>query len=281
MIIRTMDAEQAALAALDPDALAADAAAALRVPSVTGSERAVLEQLAATASALGLEPDLHRHDLAALRAHPGHPGEEAPRDELWGLTATLAGGAPRRICLNGHVDVVDPGTVPWRHGPWSGVVEDGVLHGRGAVDMKGAVVAALHAAAALRAVAEQAPAVVVQCVSSEEDGGLGTFAELERDSAFDAALIPEPTGWSVVCAQAGALTFRGVVPGRGAHAAMRLEGRSAIDRYVRIHLALAEHERRAGLDRRGEPQPAQVAVRLALVEQASDRFLADVATLAE
>ena len=64
----------------------------------------------------------------------------------------------------------------------------------------------------------------MQCVSSEEDGGLGTFAELERDAAFDAALIPEPTGWSVVCAQAGALTFRGVVPGRAAHAATRLEG---------------------------------------------------------
>ncbi len=238
-----MELERAALAALDPDALARDAAAALRVPSVTGGERAVLEHLAGAAAALGLEPDLHEHDLAALRAHPAHPGEEAPREELWGLTATLAGGLPRRICLNGHIDVVDPGTVPWRHGPWSGAVEDGVLHGRGAVDMKCAVVAMLHAAAALRAVAEHVPTIVVQCVSSEEDGGLGTFAELERDAAFDAALIPEPTGWAVVCAQAGALTFRGVVPGRAAHAATRLEGRSAIDRYVAVHAALAEHER--------------------------------------
>jgi acetylornithine deacetylase len=237
------EVEQAALAALDPDALARDAAAALRVPSVTGGERPVLEQLAGVAERLGLEPDLHEHDLAALRAHPGHPGEEAPRQELWGLTATLPGGVARRICLNGHIDVVDPGTVPWRHGPWSGAVEDGVLHGRGAVDMKAAVVAMLHAAAALRTVAEHGPTVVVQCVSSEEDGGLGTFAELERDAAFDAALIPEPTGWAVVCAQAGALTFRGVVPGRAAHAATRLEGRSAIDRYVAVHAALAEHER--------------------------------------
>jgi acetylornithine deacetylase len=243
VIIRAMDVEQAALAALDPDALARDAAAALRVPSVTGGERDVLELLAGTAASLGLEPDLHRHDLAALRAHPGHPGEEAARDELWGLTATLEGGAARRICFNGHVDVVDPGTVPWRHGAWGGTLEDGVLHGRGAVDMKGAVVAALHAAAALRAVAADAPTVVVQCVSSEEDGGLGTFAELERDAAFDAVLIPEPTGWAVVCAQAGALTFRGVVPGRATHAATRLEGCSAIDRYVRLHSALAEHER--------------------------------------
>ena len=239
--------ERDALAALDPGALAADAAAALRVPSVTGGERGVLDLLAATAERLGLEPDLHEHDLAALRAHPRYPGEEAPRDELWGLTATLPGTGPGRICLNGHVDVVDPGSVPWRHGPWSGALEDGELHGRGAVDMKAAVVTMLHAAAALRGHPPH-PEIVVQCVSSEEDGGLGTFAELQRDARFDAALIPEPTGWSVVCAQAGALTFRGVIPGRSAHAATRLEGHSAIDRYVAVHAALAELERAVNAD---------------------------------
>jgi acetylornithine deacetylase len=243
-----MDPEAAALAALDPGALVRDAAAVLRVPSVTGQERPVLEALAGLASANGLDADLREHDLAALRAHPGHPGEEAPREDLWGLTATLEGGAPGRLCVNGHVDVVGPGTAPWRHGPWSGAVEDGRLHGRGAVDMKGAVVAALHAVAAVRAVADAAPTVVLQAVASEEDGGLGTFAALERDGAFDAALIPEPTAFRVVCAQAGALTFRCVVPGRTAHAAHRLEGCSAIDRYVRAHEALHELERRINAD---------------------------------
>jgi acetylornithine deacetylase len=243
-----MDPEAAALAAIDSGALARDAAAILRIPSVTGDERPVLEALAGLAADRGLATDLHAHDLTALRAHPDHPGEEAPRDELWGLTATLAGGAPRRLCLNGHVDVVGPGTAPWRHGPWSGVIEDGRLYGRGAVDMKGAVVAALHALAAVRAVAEAAPEVVLQCVASEEDGGLGTFAELQRDAAFDAALIPEPAGFDVVCAQAGALTFRCVVPGRAAHAAHRLAGCSAIDRYVRVHAALHALERQINAD---------------------------------
>src|ERR671914_391968 len=168
-----------ALSALDPDALARDAAALLRIPSMTGHERGALEALAELAAGYGLRADLHRHDLAALRAHPDHPGEEAPRDELWGLEITLEGG-PRRLCVNGHVDVVGPGTAPWRHGPWSGALEDGRLYGRGAVDMKGAVVAALHAVAALRAVDER-PTVVLQCVASEEDGGLGTFAALDRD----------------------------------------------------------------------------------------------------
>ncbi|HET9737592.1 MAG TPA: M20/M25/M40 family metallo-hydrolase [Solirubrobacteraceae bacterium] len=239
-----MDPEAAALAALDPDALARDAAALVRIPSVTGDERPALEALATMAASHGLEPDLHRYDLAALRAHADHPGEEAPREELWGLTATVAGGAPGRLCVNGHVDVVGPGTAPWRHDPWAGAREDGRLYGRGAADMKGAVVAALHALGAVRAAAAPAPTVVLQCVASEEDGGLGTFAALERDAEFDAALIPEPTAFDVVCAQAGALTFRCVIPGRSAHAAVRLEGCSAIDRFVRVHRALAELEER-------------------------------------
>ena len=126
--------------------------------------------------------------------------------------------------------MVGPGTEPWRYGPWSGAVEDGCVHGRGALDMKAGVVAALHAMAA---VGVDAPGeVVLMAVASEEDGGLGTFAALEADSAFAACVIPEPTGLAVVPAHAGALTFRGVVRGRAAHAAMRLEGVSAIDRYV-------------------------------------------------
>ena len=67
--------EAAALAALDPDALIDDAAAFLRVPSTTGQERAALEALAGRAAANGLPAELHRHDLAALRAQPDHPGE--------------------------------------------------------------------------------------------------------------------------------------------------------------------------------------------------------------
>jgi acetylornithine deacetylase len=86
--------------------------------------------------------------------------------------------------------------------------------------------------------------VVLQGVASEEDGGLGTFAALAADARFDACLIPEPTGFDVVVAQGGALTFSGTVRGRSAHAAVRLEGVSALDRYLPIHAALAEHERR-------------------------------------
>lgn len=233
--------------AIEHDALARDAAALVQVPSVTGTERAALERLGEIATALGLEPELHEYELAPLRAHPDHPGEEAGREELWGLSVTLAGpdGAPR-LALDGHVDVVAPGSERWVHGPWSGTIAGGALHGRGSVDMKGAVVAALHALAAARG--RTSCEVVLHAVASEEDGGLGTFAALENDAAFDACLIPEPTGFGVVCTQAGALTFSGLVGGRAAHAAVRLEGESAIDTYLEVHQALDAHEREVNAD---------------------------------
>ena len=183
----------------------------------------------------GLEPDLHRHDLAALRAHPGHPGEEAPRDELWGLTVDAARQRTRAGALNGHVDVVGLGTARWRHGP--ATLEDGRLYGRGAVDMKGAVVAALHALAAVRA-APPDPDVVLQCVASEEDGGLGTFAALERDARVRRRADPRADRLRrrVRAGRRADLPARHARP--HAHAAHRLEGCSAIDRYVRVHTAL-------------------------------------------
>ena len=230
---------------VDADAIARDVSRLVRVASVTGSERAAAEQLVAIARGHGLEAELLGHDLDALRAAAGHPGEEAPRTELVGAEVVLRGADPAapRLCLNGHIDVVGAGSEPWERDPWSGEIAGGLVHGRGSADMKGGLVAALHALVALRAAGVPlAGDVVLQVVPSEEDGGLGTFAALERDHDFAAALIPEPTELEIVCAHGGALTFTGVVRGRAAHAAMRLEGVSAIDRYMPIHAALHAHE---------------------------------------
>src|SRR5215210_5849584 len=125
-----MDAEL-----LAPAAVARTTAELVRVPSVTGDERAVLERLGELAEGLGLAARLERHDLAALRADPGHPGEEAPRTDLYGLTVRAgepARDGARRLALCGHVDVVRPGTEQWALGdPCSGAVRDGCVHGRG------------------------------------------------------------------------------------------------------------------------------------------------------
>ena len=241
-----MSREAAALAALDAGAIVRDLSALVAIPSLTGRERPVMQAFAARARDLGLAAEVLEHDLAALRAAEGYPGEEAPRDDLVGVAVTLPGATPgaRRLCLDGHLDVVDVGTIPWQRDPFGGDVADGRVHGRGSLDMKGGVVAALHALAAVARSGAAPCEVVLHAVASEEDGGLGTFAALERDDRFDACLIPEPTAFAIVCAQAGALTFEGHVRGRSAHAAARLHGVSAIDRYMPVHAALHAHEQR-------------------------------------
>ena len=192
------ESERRVLAAIDADALVADLSALVQVPSVTGDEAAVQERAAELCAAAGLQTETWELDLEELRAAPDHPGEEAPRTRGVGVEARLGEGE-RRLVLNGHLDVVAPGSVPWSRDPWSGAVEDGRVHGRGALDMKGGVTCALHALRAIRAAGVELDGeAVLTPVVSEEDGGLGTFAAIRRLGRIDAAIIPEPTAMELV-----------------------------------------------------------------------------------
>lgn len=67
---------------------------------------------------------------------------EAPDGPVENLLA-VRGDGPRHFAFAGHVDVVPAGE-GWS--PWSAEIRDGLLYGRGAVDMKGAVAAFVAAA---------------------------------------------------------------------------------------------------------------------------------------
>jgi acetylornithine deacetylase len=245
--------EAAALAALDAATMARELLALLAVPSVTGSpeESALQHRLADRLRQLDLDVDLWSMDLPALRAHPGFPGGEAPRSEAWGLVATTAGGADGpTLILQGHVDVVPPGDpAKWSGDPFVPRVVGDDIHGRGACDMKAGLVAMLAAVAAIQSTGVRLRGrLAVHCVASEEDGGLGAFGTLQRGHTGDACVIAEPTGGTMVTANAGALTFRIEVPGQATHGSTRYAGVSAIDAYASIHQALARLESRRNTD---------------------------------
>ena len=113
---------------IDPVLLAQ---ALLRADSVTPARGAVFDVLEAALVPLGFAVD---------RFTVG----EAPDGPVENLLATRGAG-PRHLAFAGHVDVVPPGE-GWTGSPWSGEVRDGLLYGRGAVDMKGAVAAFVAAA---------------------------------------------------------------------------------------------------------------------------------------
>lgn len=89
------------------------------------------------------------------------------------LIARIKGaGKAKPILLYGHVDVVTTENQKWEHPPFEGKLVDGVVWGRGALDMKGGV--AMMLAAFLRVKAEglqPAGDILLAIVSDEEAGG--------------------------------------------------------------------------------------------------------------
>ena len=246
LTIADSDLERRALDAVDEAELVATIQALVRIPSVTGDEARLQHAFAAMMGEAGMDVDLWPLDLAALRADPAYPGEEVDRTEGWGLVGHWGGAAGPRLILNGHVDVVPPGLPErWTTGPWGGELRDGRIYGRGSCDMKGGVATAFCAIRAVqRAGIRLAGSVLLQSVVSEEDGGLGTLATIRRGHLGDAAVIMEPTSLALIPAQAGALGFALRVTGRSAHACDRLEGVSAIEKFIPLFSALQRLEAR-------------------------------------
>lgn len=239
-------AHRRVLDALDPQAIVDDVVALVKTPSVTGTdaEAELQDRMARRLADLGMDVDLWKFDLDALRADPDYPGTEAERSEGYGVVATSGVGLPALV-LQGHADVVPVGDpAKWDHdSPFSGAVRGDTIFGRGTVDMKAGVAANFAVAKALltSGITLERPFAVHQVVS-EEDGGLGAFATMRRGHRGEVAVITEPTSGRLLIANAGALTFVLRVPGRAAHGSTRLEGVSAYEAFAPIFRAIQELE---------------------------------------
>jgi acetylornithine deacetylase len=206
------------------------AVAALAVPLVetesinpglgAGSgERAAAELVAAWARAAGL-------DVKLVEVLPGRPN----------VLVTAAGtGGGRTLLLNGHLDTVG---VAGMEAPFVASLRDGRLFGRGAYDMKGALAAALVAAA--RAREEKLPGdVVVACVVDEELASAGT-ERLLRDFTAGGAIVCEPTDERVCIAHKGFAGFEAETIGRAAHGSRPDLGIDAITAMGPVLMRLAD-----------------------------------------
>lgn len=239
--------EVSVVGALDSDALVADLVALVELPSITGTaeESELQHRQAQSLRELGFSVDLWKLDLDDLAAQDGYPGMEVDRNEGYGVAATLGGNDSPALVLQGHVDVVPTGDRDkWEdNNPFSGRIAGGAVHGRGACDMKAglAVNMAIARTIATLGLTLERP-LALHTVVGEEDGGIGAFATMLRGHRGDAAVLTEPTSGRIITANAGALTFALTVPGRAAHASMRLEGVSAIDAFWPIHLAIQRLE---------------------------------------
>jgi acetylornithine deacetylase len=205
------------------------------VPSVTGEEGAVQAIVERAFRERRFSVDVWEatpEEVSPYREHVGEQSGYENRPNVVGVRAGRGGG--RSLLLNAHVDTVAGGDpAAWGRDPFSGEVEGDLLYGRGSCDMKGGLVTQLAALDALAQLGiELQGDVSVAATVGEENGGLGALSTVLRGYRADAALINEPTRLALVPAQGGSLVFRLEVPGRSAHAAVRNQGVSALEKFL-------------------------------------------------
>jgi succinyl-diaminopimelate desuccinylase len=150
-----------------------------------------------------------------------------PVDNFW---ARHGGGSPT-FCFAGHTDVVPTGPIEeWRSEPFSPAIEDGMLYGRGAADMKSGLAAMLTAAAAFVGRYPDHRGTLAFLITSDEEGpavdGTRRVVQVlrERGETIDWCLVGEPSseqvlGDTIKIGRRGSLSGRLTVHGVQGHIA--------------------------------------------------------------
>lgn len=116
------------------------------------------------------------------------------------LYARLGDQGPH-LCFAGHTDVVPVGDeAAWSHPPFGAEIHDGILYGRGAVDMKAAIACFASAVARfLEAHGDGFQGSLSFLITGDEEGPAinGTIKMLDwmvtNDESMDACIVGEPT----------------------------------------------------------------------------------------
>lgn len=213
----------------DPVALAQ---ALIRCESVTPTEGGALTLLEGILTAAGFE--CHRMTFS----EPGYADVE-------NLYARLGKTGPN-LCFAGHTDVVPPGNLEaWTSPPFAAEIRDGVLYGRGAVDMKGEVacfIAAVHRHLARGATV---PGSISLLITGDEEGDSvnGTVKVLDwlkaRGEVLHDCIVGEPSSKAVVgdeikVGRRGSLNGEIIVEGKQGHAAYPHKADNPVPKLARI-----------------------------------------------
>ncbi|WP_462147459.1 succinyl-diaminopimelate desuccinylase [Pseudoalteromonas gelatinilytica] len=115
------------------------------------------------------------------------------------------GDASPHFCFAGHTDVVPTGPEKnWQHPPFSALVKDGMLHGRGAADMKGSLAAMVVATERFVAKHPDHKGSISFLITSDEEGPFinGTTRVIDtleaRGEKIDLCLVGEPSSRHVL-----------------------------------------------------------------------------------
>jgi succinyl-diaminopimelate desuccinylase len=177
--------------------------------------------------------------------------------EIENVFARLGSGGPH-FCFAGHTDVVPVGSAGWRTDPFAGEMRDGVLYGRGACDMKGAIAAFVSGVA--QTLQDGAPGGSISLlITGDEEGPAtdGTVKVLEWMKAHgqvpDFCLVGEPTcpvrlGDMIKIGRRGSVNMKIRIDGTQGHVAYPHRADNPVHRLVRALDALTAAPLDAGTD---------------------------------
>lgn len=228
----------------DPLALAREL---IRCPSVTPDEGGALSVLERVLGAAGFA--VHRMVFS-----------EAGTPDVENFYARIGTAAPH-LMFAGHTDVVPPGNVAaWSHPPFAGEIANGTLYGRGAVDMKGGIAAALAATLDhLGANGGKPQGSISFLITGDEESVAinGTVKLLQwataRGEKFDHCILAEPSnvdalGDTIKIGRRGSLNGTLVVTGKQGHVAYPHRADNPVRGIVTLIAALSAQPLDVGSD---------------------------------
>jgi len=146
------------------------------------------------------------------------------------------------LVLAGHLDTVDAGNLEnWGRNPWSGELEDEIVYGRGAADMKSGLAGMVITLIELSKT-QLTNRIRFIGTAGEELGAAGSKELTTQGYVHDvsAMIIGEPTGGDIVFAHSGSIDYTVHSQGKGAHSSMPKLGINAITNLVKF-ITAEEH----------------------------------------
>ena len=200
----------------------------IKIPSdETAGEKEVCEYLESYLKSLGMK-------VLLQKVLPNRPNI---------IAEVIGDEVGKSIMFNGHVDTVPVGDIKkWSMDPYSAIIKDNKLFGRGSTDMKGAIASMIIAMKFIMNNVEKFNGkIIFTGVMAEETTGLGTQKIVEENIKTDMAVVGEPSDEKIYRAHKGTMWFNLSTYGKLEHSSeSNSESNNAIINMMKLIMEINE-----------------------------------------
>ncbi len=191
------------------------------IPSYSGQEKEVVDRISEEMHKVGFD--------------------EVKTDGLGNIFGRIGNGKTV-IAMDAHIDVVGVGDASqWKHDPFKGKIENGIVYGRGAGDQKAGMASMVYAGKIIKDLhleGDYTLYVVGSVMEEACDGMCWQYIVKEDEFKPDYVVITEPTNLNIYRGHRGRIEVKIQTKGKSAHAAMPEMGDNAIYKMARIVLGI-------------------------------------------